>query len=213
MQRKTSARLPAAERREQILDVARSLFVQRGVERTSMREIAAKAGITATAIYDHFADKEDLLYQIGEGFFSAFIEHSQAATQGVEGVLERFNAMGRAYISFGVDHPEEYRLVFMTPIAGIKRQKGMFNARMAPGPDGQPKKGAIAYGLLENTVAEMMEQDIIRRGNPRTVSEAVWAAMHGLVALLITHEHFEFSPVDDLIEATTSMILDGLLPH
>ncbi|MDE1172400.1 MAG: TetR/AcrR family transcriptional regulator [Parvibaculaceae bacterium] len=209
---KKTVRLPAAERRQQILDIARSLFVQRGIEHTSMREIAKKAGITATSIYDHFEDKDDLLYEIGQNFFSAFIEHAETELAGLVDPMARFRAMGRLYISFGVAHPEEYRLVFMTPIAGLKRLM-MLDGRHAVGADGQPTKGALAYGMLEAHITEMMGKGLIREGNVCTVSEAVWAALHGVVALLITHDHFEFSSPEEMIAMTASIILDGLCPR
>ena len=48
------------ERREQLLDVGRSLFAQKGFDATSVEEIAAKAGVSKPVVYEHFGGKEGL---------------------------------------------------------------------------------------------------------------------------------------------------------
>lgn len=55
---------PRSDTRERIQDVARELFVQRGVQRTSLQDIADKLGITKPALYYHFASREDLIRSI-----------------------------------------------------------------------------------------------------------------------------------------------------
>lgn len=52
--------MTSAARREQLLQVARSLFAERGYEATSVEEIAAKAGVSKPVVYEHFGGKEGL---------------------------------------------------------------------------------------------------------------------------------------------------------
>jgi AcrR family transcriptional regulator len=59
-----SSREKSAETRTQIIETAYSLFVQKGYNATSMREISQEAGLTVGAIYNHFATKEDIWIQI-----------------------------------------------------------------------------------------------------------------------------------------------------
>ena len=61
-------RLPAEERREQILEVAVKLFSRNGFDRTTIREIARAAGINEATIYKHFETKEELYDAIIERF-------------------------------------------------------------------------------------------------------------------------------------------------
>ncbi|MEU4795119.1 TetR/AcrR family transcriptional regulator [Streptomyces sp. NPDC023327] len=53
-------RMTGAERREQLLDIGRTLFASKGFEGTSVEEIAAKAGVSKPVVYEHFGGKEGL---------------------------------------------------------------------------------------------------------------------------------------------------------
>ncbi len=53
-------RMTGKERREQLLDIGRTLFAERGFEGTSVEEIAAKAGVSKPVVYEHFGGKEGL---------------------------------------------------------------------------------------------------------------------------------------------------------
>ena len=54
------ARMSSAERREQLIDVARSLFAERGFEGSAIEEIASRAGVSKPIVYEHFGGKEGL---------------------------------------------------------------------------------------------------------------------------------------------------------
>lgn len=56
--RRPRTRMSAAERREQLLEIARELFAERGYEGTSVEEIAARAGVSKPVVYEHFGGKE-----------------------------------------------------------------------------------------------------------------------------------------------------------
>jgi AcrR family transcriptional regulator len=61
---KTQSRRPRGEMREAILDVALELFNEQGYEKTSLREIADRLGVTKAALYYHFEKKEDILLEL-----------------------------------------------------------------------------------------------------------------------------------------------------
>lgn len=69
-----------SETREQILEVASRLFLDRGFDKTSLREVAEGVGVTKAALYYHFPSKEDLL--------AALLEPVAAATSGIEAMVE-----------------------------------------------------------------------------------------------------------------------------
>ena len=60
--------------RAKILDAARELFVSEGVEAVSMRKVADKIGYSATTLYNHFDDKEALLYALCDADFGTLHE-------------------------------------------------------------------------------------------------------------------------------------------
>ena len=68
------ARMTGKERREQLLDIGRSLFAQKGFDATSVEEIAAKAGVSKPVVYEHFGGKEGLYAVVVDREMSALLD-------------------------------------------------------------------------------------------------------------------------------------------
>lgn len=107
-----SSRLPAARRKEQLLDVAMHVFAERGFHLTSMNEVADAAGVTKPVLYQHFGSKRalylELLRAVGDRLMGSIADATRAAAgprQQVENGL-------RAYFRFVADAPVAYRLMF-----------------------------------------------------------------------------------------------------
>lgn len=107
-----SIRLPAAARRQQLLDVARDLFADRGFHATSMDDVAEAAGVTKPVLYQHFASKRalylELLEDVGARMVAAVTEATARAGTGREQVEQGF----AAYFRFVADHRSAFRLLF-----------------------------------------------------------------------------------------------------
>ena len=103
-----------SETRDKILDAARELFGERGYEGVSMRQVAEKIEYSPTAIYVHFADKEDLFHELCNEDFARLAAEFQKVPLPADPV-ERIKQIGRSYIVFGIRHPNHYKLMFMTP--------------------------------------------------------------------------------------------------
>src|SRR6201995_5686639 len=67
-------RMTGRERREQLLDVGRTLFAERGFEATSIEEIAARAGVSKPVVYEHFGGKEGLYAVVVDREMSDLVE-------------------------------------------------------------------------------------------------------------------------------------------
>src|SRR5215467_10030952 len=102
------------ESREKILDAARELFIAEGYDGVSMRKIAEKIEYSPTAIYVHFADKDQLFQEICHEDFRR-LAHAFTAIGKIVDPIERLRKTGHAYIEFGLKHPNHYRTMFMTP--------------------------------------------------------------------------------------------------
>ena len=100
--------------RERILDAARDLFVEHGYDAVSMRKIADAIEYTAAALYTHFRDKEELMLELCRRDFRQFGE-TLVKLRKVTDPVERIARFGMAYLKFAMEHPNQYRLMFMTP--------------------------------------------------------------------------------------------------
>ena len=109
-------RLPADQRRQQLLDVARDRFSQQGFHATSMDEIAEAAGVTKPVLYQHFPSKRalyvELLEETGRQLLGLLAEATSRAATGRERVELGF----RAYFRFAIGDRASFRLLFGTSI-------------------------------------------------------------------------------------------------
>ena len=195
-----------AELRAQILEAARHLFAQRGYEAVTMREIARRIGYTTTALYYQFPDKEALLRELCATDFWALIETFKRLGR-IADPVERIRKAGQAYVKFGLQNPEHYRLMFITP-----------------GPEPTPDEMRIekgnpdqdAYAFLLEAVREAMAASRFRPQfkDAELLAQVLWASVHGLVALHLNKDKgrwVEWRPASKAVQLITGAYLDGLL--
>lgn len=190
------------EIRTRILDAARELFANEGVESVTMRRIADRIEYSPTAIYFHFRDKEALLAELCDCDFRAFAQGFIAIAQ-IADPVARLRAAGQAYVSFGLNNPSHYRLMFMTPKTA--------DSTIAKG---NPEEDA--YAFLKLIVAELMQQGRFRDDitDVDLASQVIWSAVHGLVSLEIAKckdEWVEWRPIEERSRGMVDMIINGLL--
>src|SRR5262245_25023610 len=99
--------------RRVILDAAGALFLEQGYEGFSMRRVAERIGYSATTIYRYYEDKDDLLFAVVNEGFSEFARQLTEAAENVSNPLKRIEALGQAYIRFGLENPVYYQMMFM----------------------------------------------------------------------------------------------------
>lgn len=209
-------RIGATARRAQIVRVAGDMFTKDGIDATSMRKIAGKAGVSTALLYKHFADKDALLLAIGEGFFEKLMRSMDKAVDGVTDPVKRLRIAMQTYVMCGLDNPREYHLTFMTALPRLKRMSEMkaFRERARRGEPmaGEDvRTGMLAFARLEQAVADVVAAKRARHKDVAAISEIVWAGGHGLVSLIITHENFGFTDTRRLVDLAMDTMLGGLL--
>src|SRR5262245_36182679 len=144
-----------SETREKILDAARELFITEGYDGVSMRKVAEKIEYSPTAIYGHFADKEDLFLQLCHEDFHKLAESFVQLTR-ITDPVQRLRQLGRAYVEFGVKNPNHYRMMFMTShpclIDSVEKEQRMGK--------GNPEEDS--YEFLRQTVVAGIEAGAYR---------------------------------------------------
>jgi AcrR family transcriptional regulator len=188
-----------AETRERILEAAREMFVELGYEATTMRAIADRIEYTPTAIYHHFRNKEALLSELCAQDFRALATAFHRIGR-IEDPVERLRRAGRAYVEFGLEHPMQYQLMFMT------RKPPDIMKEIRP----DPSEGAFAF--LRETCADMIASGRLRPEyqDPNELALMAWSAVHGFLALRIVKQDDDFIRWSDT-KTTTARICDALL--
>ncbi|MFO0953310.1 MAG: TetR/AcrR family transcriptional regulator [Isosphaeraceae bacterium] len=188
------------------MDAARELFVGLGYEAASMRKIAEKVGVTATAIYTYFPDKEALLLEICNADFLA-LRNAFGRLARVADPVERMRRLGLAYVEFAAKNPNHYRLMFMVPHSHEMVEAGAIE-------HGNPDQDA--YAFLKATVAECIAAGrfLAQYDDPDTVAQMLWASVHGLVSLHLAKGEdgwIVFRPLKKTAQELIDVTLRGML--
>ena len=195
-----------ADTRARILEAARELFTREGYAQTSMRRIADQIGYTATAIYHHFQDKDSLLNELCAVDFRALGEALRQMDQTIPDPLIRLRLMGQNYVRFALDHPQQFRFMFLVerPIPGPEC------VTIDPTEDG--------YLALITNVRAAIESEYFRPEftDPEMVSQILWAGVHGLAVIHLqspekSHPWLDLRDPDETAAALTDVVLRGLL--
>jgi AcrR family transcriptional regulator len=184
--------------RRQILDAAREMFAHEGYEAVSMRRLAERIEYSPTAIYLHFADKDELFRAVGDETFAGLVTRLERQRRTLGGEPLRCLEAGlREYIAFGLKHPEHYAVTF------LQRPRG------TPPPfAGSPGEEAFSY--LRRAVADCRAAGLIRPIDVEDTAQVLWMSIHGLVALLVTKAGFPFSTVKRLVDGQVDLLMRGL---
>lgn len=175
--------------REEILEATEHLLLETGSEEeVSIRAVARATGVTAPSIYRHFEDKTHLLFEVCARQFSRLDEAIEAAVAGIDDPLEAMRARGRAYVRFGIEHPEHYRIMFMAPAYATPAQ---WSDLLSTG-----SFAGLVAGLERAIDAGVIEP----QGDAFTTALHVWANIHGLTSLLATRPSLPWPDLDAFID-------------
>jgi AcrR family transcriptional regulator len=191
------------EVRERILDAARELFVECGFEGVTMRKVAERIEYSPTTIYIHFADKEALFRELCGADFAQLAAAFQKLAVILD-PLERLRACAIEYIQFAVDHPNHYRLMFLTPNPTAPCKEDISERKGNPNED--------AYAFLYAIVSAAIDAGLFRSdlNDPHLICQTLWAAVHGIASLEITNKNDAWVCWASLEERAQTM-LNGIL--
>jgi len=173
------------EMRERIIEASRELFVQEGIEKTSIRAIAKKIEYSPATIYLYFKDTDELLYAVHERAFQLFLKRLKSVGH-ISNPMERLEEMGKEYIAFALENPEYYDLMFImrSPMAVVLKKGEMMEAS-GDGDCNPWAMGGQSYQVLFDTVSECLEKGHIQAPNVHIATLMIWSYVHGTVSLVI----------------------------
>ena len=171
------------EMQKLILDTATKLFLEKGVDKTSMRNIADAIEYSPGTIYLYFKDKSELFDAMHAKGFDLFFQYLSKVMV-VENPMDRLEQLGIQYLKFMIENTAYYDMMFIlrTPMQS-KRNEIEWNP------------GDRSHQILTSTVADCKRAGYFRGQNPEVVSFMIWAQMHGLASMFI-RERMKFYPED-----------------
>ncbi len=188
------ARMPAAKRRRQLLDVAIRVFSEVGYHGASMNDIALAAGITKPVIYQHFESKLDLYLQLLEDIATNLSNTIRRAVSEAEQGRAQVEAGLLAYFEFVEEHRSEFRVLF-----GSRAQAtGEF--------------GSALRGVERSIAASVAELVQVADSSPRTqrTATAIVSMAEGACRHWLAHE-LDVSAAE-LASELADLLWDGMKP-
>jgi AcrR family transcriptional regulator len=171
--------------RDVILAAAAALLAAGGEEGFSIRELCARAGVTAPTVYHHFGDKAALVTRVIDGCFAEF-DRAAAACGAPDDPVQALRWGFDQYVEYGRTHPSHYRVLFARRQAHLSAAAASSYDRLL-----QRVRAVADAGRLQRPVGE--------------VAAAFWAAVHGVTSLLIAG----FEP--PLGPAAVALVRDAML--
>ena len=167
------------ETRGAILDAARSILGERGYDGLTMRAVADRIEYTPAALYKHFTDREQLVRELCVNDFFGFNKivrerggSTKLDSKAPHGVLR---ALGHAYAEFAMRFPEQYRVMFMTPLPVDQTELA----------SGDPEQDAYITTL--RAVEDAQRLSAFPGLDAALVAQTLWASIHGVVSIEIAH--------------------------
>jgi len=192
--------------REEILCAASRFLEQHNIASLSLRAVAKEVGVSHTAPYRHFKDKESLLAGIaGLGFDRLAARLAETVISNPNDPAEQLQESGHQYVKMALQNPQCTQLMF----SGI-----------LPCDDTYPElrsSGDAAFDGLKLMIEEGQNRGVFKQGDVEVLALAAWSGIHGLSMLLISGNLSEILgiPVElrSLTTAVTTTLLEGLKAH
>ena len=181
--------------RNSLIRAALALVAERGVEGFSLREAARTVGVSASACYRHFEDREELLAAVAHEGLDTLAEEMRVAAEAHQGAspfdaVNRFWDYASAYLHFALAHPAHFRVMHAVPKSEHSRDLML------------PRTPAV---LAQTAMEGLVAAGVVAPEAAGRALLAIWTSVHGLAQLAVAGQ----LPLDD--QLTLEAALDAVL--
>jgi AcrR family transcriptional regulator len=166
--------------RQALIAAAQELLTKDENDGFSLREVAAHAGVSHNAPYNHFADKRELLTAVAATGYEALRQRMLSATADIDNPEAALIQSGVAYVRFGVENPSLFRLMFGSTLSTIKQDAESALALAAAG-----AKGVLEQIIRRGVLAGVFVLPLRGPKGQEVLVLAAWSVVHGLTTLAI----------------------------
>jgi len=186
--------------RTSLLEVASKMLNESGIEEVSLRKLANRVGVSRSAPYHHFKDKNALLCGIAEeGFKQLYLMNKNSFNSNSKSTKEKFSLFIHQYVKFAKSNPELYELMFGRAIWKPKNSTKALRE--------------IAYPCFQYQVEMTKKWQKLKllnhseEDNALRASQVLWGTVHGIAKLLIDGIYTDDSHVEEICDCAVDMFL------
>ena len=181
-----------------LLEMTAHIIAEEGLTKVTLRELARRLGVSRTAPYRHFTDKNTLLAAVAEEKFQGLNLALLKAFEVAPEPIGRLEHMALAYVRFAVAHYDLYLLMFSEDLKQGEKYPGLAEA------------ADETFALLAQAVATCQETDCFKAGDPTRLAYAAWSTLHGMVALLMEGKLLDIGDRESFYRFICQTAIDGL---
>lgn len=158
-----------------ILNGAKKLFVEKGIEQTTIRNIADEINYSVGTVYVYFKDKNAIFHDLHSIGFQELGKVFKDLFE-IKDPMDRLRKMGSVYLKFAIENSEMYDLMFnlKAPMEYLEMQKNDLWS-----------EGNTTFGYVKKTVEECMLEGYFKDNNSEALSFMIWSLVHGMCCLEI----------------------------
>ena len=166
-----------------ILFAACDIYLQEGYRGMSMRKVAQKAGISPTAIYRHYANKETLHHQVLREGFHTFDSYLQSSLRG-KSAIERLNLAAESFFAFATEQRKYYEILFLNMDRTVEHTvKGVLT-----------KDATVSQKFMMERVRDCMEDGSLKEDDPDEVAMLLLCTCNGFFGMYFSKKRASSLP-------------------
>lgn len=187
----------------ELTDTATNMLIEGGIESLSLRKIAERVGVSRTAAYHHFKDKNDLLCAVAANGFVLWQQKAKGIfNQRYDNQAQQIQAFTFAYLEFATQNSHLYDLMFGGTIWKSQQENQVLKASAYPTFDYQVKM-----------VKHWQECGILAQHNTLRMSQVLWGTLHGIAKLTIDGIYTEQSSIEEMCQCAVDIFVFSKQDH
>jgi len=184
--------------REALLESALQLIAEVGPAGFTLRELARRTGVSHNAPYRHFRDRDEVMAKVTVQGFKELTQAMLRGSQSGAGAIDRLKRAGLAYISFALQRPEHFTVMFDAP------------TRVRTDYADAAEASEEAFNTLLSFVKSCQDERQLPSGNTHEFAMLAWSMVHG-VAKLATTGRLPYTSTAEILKFA-EFVIDNSLP-
>lgn len=186
--------------RDDILVESRDMLIKQGFGKVSMRKIAKKVNVSATSIYLHFKNKDDLLLALVQSSIEKLSEALQNQMEKKDNPVDRLEIMADNFLKFAIENPQEYEIIYM-----VRHEE------MPKYPKEKFEQIRKIYEMLAEIIEEGQHKKLFQVEDPLMSAYTLWAQLHGVASVVISKRLDTRIPSGEFMNQAKNHIIQGFI--
>ncbi|HEX6981776.1 MAG TPA: TetR/AcrR family transcriptional regulator [Balneolaceae bacterium] len=161
--------------KQKIITAARQVLLSDGYRNFSLRKVARKIEVSATSIYLHFENKDDLVHTLIDEAIQRLNKQLKQSVQPSVDPIKNLNSLANEYVSFAFKYPREYQIIYLISSDEMSRY-----------PKAKFRKARKGYEMVTSVLEEGVKAGLIEEEHPRLAAYIFWAQLHGVMSVVLS---------------------------